>query len=191
MSHTKHDKIFCDQFDTIAAFVGVKVFRSEYETIELPAWMTIMREMKRSCAMFLLIGKELVKAHASAEFDLNSRESWKYTQNWIAYEIGLECQMGIDIWVVCDGVQINFPIPYLDHYEIWGFSPKSPQSFDYYKWVFTEYNTKRRMYQDPEKMFVCPFNNCKAFYQLHSELEKGDSLICPTCLNEMVFNESW
>lgn len=43
MSHTKLDKNFCDRFDIMAARVGVKVFRSEFEKIKPPAWSTIKK----------------------------------------------------------------------------------------------------------------------------------------------------
>jgi len=47
LSHTKQDKDFCDYFDSICARVGIQAFRSEFETIEPPAWATIRVNVKR------------------------------------------------------------------------------------------------------------------------------------------------
>ena len=74
MSHTKRDKDFCDRFDTVAVRVGVKVFRSELEDIKAPAWQTIKEEMGKSSAMFLLVGKELVKAQELSDTSKDARE---------------------------------------------------------------------------------------------------------------------
>ena len=126
MSHTKLDKDFCDRFEIVAVRVGVKVFRSEFEEIKPPAWKTIKEQMDASSAMFLLVGKQLVKAQAASEKDPKLREEWKHTQNWIAYEIGLACERGIDVWVYCDHVKINFPVPYLNNYAIYGIKLEYP-----------------------------------------------------------------
>ena len=43
--------------------------------------------------------------------------TWKYTQNWIAYEVGLASLQNIDVWVLCEDTTINFPVPYFNHYQ--------------------------------------------------------------------------
>lgn len=122
MSHTKLDKDFCNRFDIAAARVGIKVFRSEFEKIKPPAWKTIKRQMDASSAMFLLVGKKLVNAQKASEKNVKLRKEWKHTQNWIAYEVGLACERGIDVWVWCDvGANINFPVPYLNNYVLQGY----------------------------------------------------------------------
>jgi len=73
ISHTKDDVEFLDMFDRVVARVGIKAFRSEFETIEIPQWKTIKKEMENSVAMFLLVGKELT-AHQTA-----LSPDWKYT----------------------------------------------------------------------------------------------------------------
>jgi len=117
MSHTKLDKEFCDLFDSACARVGIKAFRSEFETISLPPWKNIRDQMNRSSAMFLLVGKELVKMQDKSSKDAKTARDWKYTQNWIAYEIDLACQRDIDVWVLCEDIPINFPVPYFNHYQ--------------------------------------------------------------------------
>lgn len=185
MSHTKLDKEFCDRFDVVAARVGVKVFRSEYETIENPAWKTIKEQMDVSSAMFLLVGKELVKAQAASEEDSKLREEWKHTQNWIAYEIGLACERGIDVWVVCDNVDINFPVPYLNNYAVFGSSEwirrileaySGGENFPLGKWDREDY---------------CIYENCKAKFNMHSVIPVDGKVICPTCLRKMIYKKGW
>jgi hypothetical protein len=108
LSHTRKDKIFMDKFDTIVARTEVEAFRSELEDIPRPAWKTIKERINESNALFLLVGQKLVDLQESHD------EDWDFTQNWIAYEIGIACQKEIDVWVICDkNVGINFPVPYL------------------------------------------------------------------------------
>ena len=101
VSHTKQDEKFCDIFDRACSRVGIKAFRSEFEEIELPAWRTIKDAINKSTAIFFLVGKELVKNQQFGD------SNWKYTQNWIAYEIGVACQKGINVWAICDDVEIH------------------------------------------------------------------------------------
>jgi len=190
MSHTKLDEEFCNKFDVVAARVGVIPFRSEFEEIKPPAWKTIKDAMNKSSALFLLIGKKLVKSQTSSEVDEKAREEWKFTQNWIAYEIGLACQRGIDVWVVCDSISINFPVPYLNNYEIWGIHPKTKHSLSFWKGVFTDYRNGRGFPVNRTRTPIeCP--HCKAVFNLHSILPENMQVICPTCLRTMVFSEGW
>ncbi len=110
ISHTKKDVRFCDLIDKLFARVPIRAFRSEYENIQRPQWQTIKSAMNDSMALFLLVGQALVNNQK-----LKNAE-WSYTQNWIAYEIGLACQLGIDVWAICDDVMINFPMPYINNY---------------------------------------------------------------------------
>ena len=77
VSHTKRDVNFCDAFDRVCARVGIKAFRSEFETIRVPAWKTIKKAINDSIALFFLVGKKLVEAQAQHWHD----PQWKYTQN--------------------------------------------------------------------------------------------------------------
>ena len=185
MSHTKLDKNFCDRFDIMAARVGVKVFRSEFEKIKSPAWRTIKKAMDASSAMFLLVGKELVKAQEASDEDPKAREEWKHTQNWIAYEIGLACERGIDVWVWCDGVTINFPVPYLNNYVLHG--------------VGSVMRSVIELYSEGESVPLgvwgrevrCAYKRCKATYGLHSKVAIDGEVTCPTCLKIYTFPEGW
>jgi len=199
MSHTKLDTGFCDRFDVVASRVGVKVFRSEFETLQEPSWKTIRDEIRKSSALFLLVGNELVKAQTASETDLGEREKWKYTQNWIAYEIGIACQLEIDVWVVCDTVNINFPVPYVNNYELWGIQPMTKRSLKFFKGAFTEYCNGNPypvgcMFEDRkggtyDRSFTCP--HCGAVFNLHSALPENMETTCPTCLGLLKFPNGW
>jgi len=192
MSHTRKDVEFCTNFDVVAARVGIKVFRSELEHIDYPAWMTIKQEMVKSVAMFLLVGAELVLNQELAGNSVEAQNNWKYTQNWISYEVGLACQLGIDVWVLCDNERINFPVPYLNNYDVRGID------FDVgnYWWL----RDRLENYQNgnvynfdwnPDFIFTCPNIRCGISFNLHSPIEKGEIIICPSCLVEHTLELGW
>ena len=81
LSHTKRDSSFCDTFDTIASRVGIKVFRSEFEDIKSPPWKTIKDTIAKSNALFLLVGKELVKSQARARAEYSTETIRKTHHN--------------------------------------------------------------------------------------------------------------
>lgn len=168
ISHAKRDKDLCDRFESMTTRVGgFRVFRSEFESVEPPAWETIKKTMNDSVAMFLLVGKELVKAQELAENDRNSREVWKYTHNWIAYEVGLACQQNKDVWVICDDAQINFPVPYLTHYITAGIHREDGDNVKFWKNILNTYLDRKRLKPPPffklivHTMIARPSMNCE------------------------------
>jgi len=184
-SHSKRDQETCNKFDVfIAAREGVRAFRSEYEEIVTPAWKTIKKEMRRSKALFLLVGPELVKAQ------VEQKNSWKFTQNWIAYEVGLACQLGIDVWVLCDDVKINFPVPYLNNYSTSGLREGA---VDFKRYVLRRYTMGKTFPfgYNKSKEFRCPHQRCGARFNFHTPIKKGKSSICPTCLRTLSFPKGW
>jgi hypothetical protein len=188
MSHTKLDKKFCDDFDRVVARLGFGdgVFRSEFEKLESPAWRTILNEMRASKAMFLLVGNELVNAQARSEISHLSAESWKFTQNWISYEVGLACQLGIDVWVICDDVKINFPVPYLNNYEIYGIGSDNSPSFNFYRDILQDYKIGKKFPLNIDRTAIkCPYDNCGAEFNLRSQVPVGNRFACPSCLGEI------
>ncbi len=180
ISHTKKDEGFCNVFDTVVARVGVKAFRSEFEAIEYPAWRTIRNAINNSVAVFFLVGNELVKNQD------NGDSGWRHTQNWIAYEIGVACQKGIDVWAVCDNVNINFPMPYINNY--FNLSLKRPDAFNYMKIVLENYKDG---YSYPSPYLLKPLGvecvYCKIVFNLHVTLQPGEIIKCPQCLNDLSF----
>jgi len=169
----------------MAARVGVKVFRSEFEEIKPPAWETIKKAIDVSSAMFLLVGKQLVKAQEASEKDPKTREEWKHTQNWIAYEVGLACERGIDVWVCCDKLKINFPVPYLNNYALYSGSRWLRRTLDNY--------SKGKAYPlgIGKRDYHCKNKNCGAKYNLHSIVEVNGEVVCPTCLETNVLKKGW
>ena len=74
----------------------------------------IYRNILVISALFLLIGKEFNEIQKSLPPD-----AWLFTQNWIAYEIGVSAQKGIETWVLCENADINFPVPYFTNLYFW------------------------------------------------------------------------
>lgn len=177
-SHTKLDESTCNRFDVAAAREGIKVFRSEYESIKSPAWQTIQEEIKKSSALFLLVGQELVKSQASMSAD------WKFTQNWIAYEVGVACASKIDVWVVCDDVEINFPVPYLNNYCL-GKIEMASDGFE--RWVLKKYIDGEKFPLSDRKKVSCSLNTCGAQFNFHNKVEINGDIVCPTCLEKIRF----
>lgn len=187
ISHTKKDDEFCDIFDRIVARVGIKAFRSEFEAIPSPPWKTIKKAMNKSVALFFLVGKKLVESQ-----ELNEPE-WRYTQNWIAYEMGLACQIPIDVWAICDDVQINFPMPYVNNYV--PLSLRHKHIFDYIRGILEAYK-RRQIFAVPYRpdpmspihfAVRCPHKNCGMEFNLHVEFQVGDKIRCPQCLGDIIY----
>lgn len=181
ISHTKKDTKFCDEFDRVVARVGVTAFRSEFEAIENPAWKTIRDAINNSVAIFFLVGKELVKNQE------NGDSGWRHTQNWIAYEIGVACQKGIDVWAVCDNVDINFPMPYINNYFNVGLERQ--ETFNYMRAILGEGYKKGWTFAYPYAHrplgVVC--GHCGIGFNLHVAIPPGTIIKCPQCLNDMHF----
>lgn len=188
ISHTKKDKEFCDEFDIIIARAGIKAFRSEFEDIETPAWRTIKEEMNKSVALFFLVGKKLLASQSLRLPD------WQYTQNWIAYEIGLACQKGIDVWAICESYYINFPMPYINNYILGGL--KEQNVFKYLRSILEMY-IKGGSFEFPYKVasqnfgVICPHLNCGAQFNLHKRKESTFGIKCPQCLKVIVFRKGF
>lgn len=178
ISHTHKDKNFCDRFDIVCARVGIASFRSEFEHIQPPAWRTIREAIRQSTAVFFLVGKELVQDQKEHD------QSWEYTQNWIAYEIGLACQRGLDVWALCDDVNINFPMPYINNYST--VTLDRPDAFDYMRHILKIYKEGGNFpYPHGDCGYVCAYEDCGIEFNLHVELKIGERLTCPQCLRTL------
>ena len=220
LSHTKKDEKYCDSLDKkiFARSDQIEGFRSEFEKIEKPEWKTIKDKINKSCALFFLVGKELVKEMGKlvdkelikeinkSHTPPTERENlqgtdWHYTQNWIAYEIGVACQKGIDVWAICDEkVEINFPMPYVNNY-LTIFPEYKEDAIKYIRWVVSEYVNSQcfpieKVYQDSRieriKCIHCKmeFNFHKYFLDLrehliNSSLGQPKEIICPQCLEKI------
>lgn len=184
VSHTRRDIDFSNVFDSACARVGIDAFRSEFEDIKLPAWQTIRDEIRRSRALFLLIGKELVKAQASRD------SNWAYTQNWIAFEIGVACEIGIDVWVLCDDVAVNFPVPYLNNYL--PVTLRRREAFDILVNDLKKYERGMKSnFPDKRILVECPYSNCKAIFNFPVKSTNHVKIKCPQCLRRFSLNQGY
>lgn len=185
LSHTQKDIEFCNKFDSVCARVGIRGFRSELEQVSPPAWGVIKNAINNSVALFFLVGKELTKSQAEKD------PQWAHTQNWISYEIGIACQLGIDVWAICDDVLINFPMPYINNYMT--VSLGRSDAFSYMRTVLEGYDSGRTFkypYIVPNEGSAgvyCGYGDCKMEFNLHVSLKPGESIICPQCLRPLLF----
>lgn len=212
LSHTKHDKTLCDQIDMVAPRAGVKLFRSEYESIPTPPWQTILSEIKNSKAVFVLVGKRL------ADLQREGGSAWVHTQNWIAFEIGAATAAKKDVWAIVEnGAEFNFPMPYINHLMIVDFTFSNAQrnplasvmksaiasrsfhgglsSQDYLKMIFEAYIADEN-YVSPEGMTLEGYNtliecnkaSCRLRFNLHNTMSKMSYQTwpcCPHCLTRL------
>jgi len=175
VSHSQYDRDIRTSFDTVFARTGVKSVCMEFERIsQLPAWEPIRNQIKASETVFLLLGPNI--------------RSSIHTQNWVAFEVGLACAYGKDVWVFeqTDSA-IEFPIPYLTDYMIYNL--EDAYHFDYVRGIIEGYRnlaalfplgvdnrTKRSI---PKGIAVtCPHQNCGAHYSMHTDVP---SFTCPSC----------
>jgi TIR domain len=115
VSHSAKDSeivnYFIDKFDD----TGIKPVRMEYEKWSRkgrPNWIWIKDEIQGSKALFLILTRNIIKK--------------EYTQNWIAFEIGVAamCDPQVPVFVFREE-DVDFPVPYLDHYFDQPFSKKT------------------------------------------------------------------
>jgi hypothetical protein len=185
LSHTKLDSVFCDRFDNICANVGIRRFRSEFAYIDKPSWRTIKEQLGNSVALFLLVGKNLVEQQANP-----FNPDWKFTQNWISYEVGIAHQRNIDVWVVCDSVEINFPVPYFNNYKPDGLEP--PDAMGYLEGVLHMYRRGYRYtFKANEGRLYTSCPTCNIEFNLHSSLQVGRIITCPQCLRGIQYLETF
>ena len=180
VSHSQKDKEIRQNFSDVFAVTGVKSVYMEFEEIEPPAWETIRNKVGESDAVFLLLGS-------------NIRQSI-HTQNWVAFEVGMACSMGKDVWIFeHEDADVEFPIPYLTDYGIW-----HHKNLDHFKYVRKivegyanlikvgkrskiTYDGLRRLKGIPlGKLFMCKHSSCKTSYRLHL-LAEACSFRCPSC----------
>ncbi|HYZ50097.1 MAG TPA: toll/interleukin-1 receptor domain-containing protein [Nitrososphaeraceae archaeon] len=106
ISHSAKDKEISTFFIRKFRNTGVKPVLMEYEKWSRnnrPNWKWIKDEIQKSSALFLVLTKNIVKN--------------EYTQNWVAFEIGVAATShpAIPIFVFREH-NIDFPVPYLNYY---------------------------------------------------------------------------
>jgi len=214
ISHTKGDKDYCDDFDTIIEKVtspDLKKhrFRSELcqEEFENPKWITIIKKIESSSALFLLVGPKLYEM-AQLSLDIINRPlskaeeteirdkiiHWRHTQNWIAFEIGVACSKRMDVWVICYGARMNFPVPYSNNLFVATKELSNKITSLRFEEILKEYlHGQKFPFQNNLvssslrfKGQIC--SKCKAQFNLRSTLNvKWVYYKCPQCLERIDF----
>lgn len=173
VSHSQYDRDIRMRFSEIFAIAGVMCKYMEFEKIYPPAWTEIKEQIKISEAVFLLLGPNIRRT--------------SFTENWVAFEVGLSCAFGKDVWVFepMDS-HIDFPIPYLTDYMLYNLEIQD--HFDYIRSITEGYKrpltilplgdarTKRNI---PKGIITnCTHENCLSKFQLHTDVP---NLYCPIC----------
>lgn len=189
ISHSKYDREYCNSFDSACARAGLQSFRSEFENIETPPWTTINREINQSSALFLLIGNKFTEIQKNLP-NTSEYKSWVFTQNWIAYEIGVAAQKGIEVWVLCQHPDIHFPVPYLTNLYFWEGNLTDPTQRELIFFLET-YKNNRYILFDKKMRHTCSNPSCRITFNIIQSLAKGAEIKCPSCLQITEFHEGF
>ncbi|MCW4017079.1 MAG: zinc-ribbon domain-containing protein [Candidatus Bathyarchaeota archaeon] len=154
VSHSKHDKDIVASFDKVFARTGVKSACMEFEDVSAPEWFKIKNTINESKAVFVLLGP-------------NVRSSI-YTQNWIAFEVGLACALGKGVWVFeqLNSKIVDFPIPYVTNYMVYNLEEQG--HFEYVREIIEGLRDKAQVVWS-------------AVDEVHHEVPKGTKVQCPHC----------
>jgi hypothetical protein len=174
VSHSRYDKDIRKDFSEIFAVAGIMPKYMEFEKIFPPAWKKIKEQIKISEAVFLLLGP-------------NIRNSY-FTENWVAFEVGLACAFGKEVWVFEPlELKTDFPIPYVTDYMLYNL--QESQCFDYIRGVMEAYKNpvpifpligegRDKRHIPYGELIKCPYTNCQLEFHLHTTIQ---SLCCPLC----------
>ena len=173
VSHSQRDRDIRASFDSIFARTNARSICMEFEEVYSPPWQSIRNEIGASEAVFLLLGPNI--------------RSSIYTQNWVAFEVGLACAFGKEVWVFEQkGSYIEFPIPYLTDYMIYYLEDRN--HFDYVRRIIEGYGKPLAIFPlgDPRTkrgiphgiLVECPNPNCVSSFGLHTQIER---FYCPSC----------
>ena len=182
---SKSDKETVKRFEKATAKESVPIYKQEFEAQKSPpAWQTIRDSLTASKSLFLLVGPKLVQAKTKGGLE------WAQIQTWMGYELGLAVALKLDVWVICDNnVTINFPVPYLNNYSLGietkpnGYEAKIVRSYGEDATFEFGYIKSRR--------YFCSNKMCRAQYNLHNVLQKGETITCPSCLKVQSFPNGW
>jgi hypothetical protein len=166
VSHSQYDRDIRASFNTIFARTNVKSVCIEFEKVSLPAWPKIKDAINASETVFLLLGPKIRKSI--------------YTQNWIAFEVGLSCALGKRVWVFEQmGSKIDFPIPYVTDYLLYSLDDNI--HFDYVKGIIEGYgenvNSLHPKGKIPDGLLV-ECRHCHLEFSMHQTF---GAYYCPSC----------
>lgn len=106
VSHSSKDNDKIGFFNAFFRDTNIKPVFMEFEQWSRdfkPNWQWIKKEIRRSKALFLILTEKIIEKN--------------YTQNWIAYEIGVaaNCSPSLPVFVFKEE-NVDFPVPYLTWY---------------------------------------------------------------------------
>jgi hypothetical protein len=188
VSHSRRDKKYCESFALACKAVGLKPFRYEFEDIRPPHWETLRKQISKSTALFLLIGREFTDIQKNLKINTPEYHNWMATQNWIAYEIGVSAQKGIDVWVLCENTDVYFPVPYFTNLYFWEGNLAEQKELFFYLAIYKE---NKYILFDKGMTHTCTNPNCGIKYILIQRLAKGTKIKCPGCLEINEFPEGF
>ena len=168
VSHSRKDGNIRDFFDRAFAGSSVKAVRVEFEEAPEPASQYIAQQIKFSDAIFVLLGPNIVGS--------------SYTQNWVAFEIGLAAayEYAKHIWVFepkqYEG--LDFPVPFLHHFVVYDLY--SEEDFRYIQDIVRAYEPILPIFRNIPRGYdiTCPYEDCQSSYILHAKTQR---FYCPVC----------
>jgi DNA-directed RNA polymerase subunit RPC12/RpoP len=185
LAFSKNDKETMKRFAAATAKEAVTICKQEFEAQKAaPAWKTVRDDLAASKALFLLVGPKLVEAKGKGGAE------WAQIQRWMGYQLGLAVALKLDVWVICDNdVTINFPVPYLNNYSL-GIETK-PNGYE--AKVLRSYGegSKFEFGYSKSRRYFCSNKMCGAEFNLHNVLQKGETIVCPSCLKVQRFPNGW
>jgi hypothetical protein len=152
VSHSRYDKDMISSFDRVFARTGVRSICMEFEQMNSPEWKEIKEAVQKSLATFVLLGPNINRNI--------------YTQNWVAFEVGLACATNKRVWVFQQkGSSVTFPIPYATDYMLYDNLEKK-EVFDYVRKVIEGLAE--------EAQYFLPVGKSK-------QIPTGTAIQCPEC----------
>lgn len=184
ISHSKDDTNIRNFFGNIINSIeGFNSKFMEFETIKGYPALFIEKIIGNEDvkAVFVLLGSNITKS--------------PYTQNWVAFEVGMAKALKKDIWVFEEfNTDIKFPIPYLDFYMMYTIDNKD--HFDFIRSLVKQYKDEESLigilfrlrvkdrFKFAFKKVICPNPRCNAFYYLLNTIREFK---CPVCREPIHF----
>lgn len=149
----------------------MKAIRLEFEDYNFTPSLYIKQQVHLSDALFVLLG-------SNVQFS-------EYTENWIAFEVGLAAGLGgKDIWVFePSNVNVRFPVPFLHHYVLYNLN--DDHSRRYISHIVKAYETIPLFRSLPHGVqdVTCGYDDCRQIFRLHTRVQQFN---CPTCRRVLV-----
>lgn len=106
ISHSQDDQDLLDVLNRVFGNSSISQYRASFEDQSDPVSDHLMEEIKKSRAMFVVLGPQAQKQ--------------EHTKIWIGWEAGIAAQLGKPIWILEDiNSQIEMPIPSFSDYILW------------------------------------------------------------------------